>query len=97
MPLGTTWFRVMREPDQAAHVLGKLLAHLGEDNVVWGTDSIWYGSPQPQIDAFRAFTISEEFQERFGYPPLTDAVKAKVLGLNGARVYGVEPVRTACS
>ncbi|MDP9388542.1 MAG: amidohydrolase [Actinomycetota bacterium] len=95
--LGTTWFRVMREPDQAAHVLGKLLAHLGEDNVVWGTDSIWYGSPQPQIDAFRAFTISEEYQERYGYPALTDVVKAKVLGLNGARVYGVEPVRTACS
>ena len=95
--LGTTWFRVMRDPDQAAHVLGKLLAHLGEDNVVWGTDSIWYGSPQPQIDAFRAFTISEEYQERFGYPALTDAVKAKVLGLNGALVYGVEPVRSPCS
>ncbi|HWC10812.1 MAG TPA: amidohydrolase family protein [Acidimicrobiales bacterium] len=95
--LGTTWFRLMREPEQAAHALGKLLAHLGEDNVVWGTDSIWYGSPQPQIDAFRAFTISEEFQERFGYPAMTDAVKAKVLGLNGAHVYGVEPVRTACS
>ena len=94
--LGTTWFRLMREPDQAAHVLGKLLAHLGEDNVVWGTDSIWYGSPQAQIDAFRAFTISEEYQERFGYPALTDLVKAKVLGLNGARVYGVEPVRTTC-
>lgn len=94
--LGTTWFRVMRDPDQAAHVLGKLLAHLGEDNVLWGTDSIWYGSPQPQIDAFRAFTISQEYQERFGYPALTDAVKAKVLGLNGARVYGVDPVRSAC-
>lgn len=95
--LGTTWFRVMRNPDQAAHVLGKLLARLGEDNVVWGTDSIWYGSPQPQIDTFRAFTISEEYQERYGYPALTDDVKAKVLGLNGARVYGVEPVRTTCS
>lgn len=95
--LGTTWFRVLREPDQAAHVLGKLLAHLGEDNVVWGTDSIWYGSPQPQIDAFRAFTISEEYQERYGYPALTDEVKAKVLGRNGARVYGVDPVEAACS
>lgn len=94
--LGTTWFRIMREPDQAAHVLGKLLARLGEDNVVWGTDSIWYGSPQPQIEAFRAFTISEEYQERYGYPALSDAVKAKVLGINGARVYGVEPVRARC-
>ena len=43
----------------------------GEDNVVWGTDSIWYGSPQDQIQAFRAFEISPEFQERYGYPALT--------------------------
>ena len=94
--LGTTWFRIMRDPDQAAHVLGKLLAHLGEDNVVWGTDAIWYGSPQPQIDAFRAFTISEEYQERFGYPALTETIKDKILGLNGAKVYDVDPVRAAC-
>jgi predicted TIM-barrel fold metal-dependent hydrolase len=88
--LGTTWWQVMRDPTQAAHLLGKLLTHVGSDNVVWGTDSIWYGSPQDQIQAFRSFEISQEFQERFGYPALTKDLKAKVLGLNGARVYGVE-------
>ena len=56
--LGTTWREVMSEPDQAAHVLGKLLLHVGEDRVLWGTDAIWYGSPQPQIMAFRAFQIT---------------------------------------
>jgi hypothetical protein len=81
----------MGSPDQAAHVLGKLLVHVGEDNVLWGTDSIWYGSPQDQIQAFRAFEITPEYQERFGYPALTPAIKAKILGLNAARVYGVEP------
>ena len=38
--------------------------------MLWGTDSIFYGSPQDQIQAFRAFQISDEFQERFGYPAL---------------------------
>jgi uncharacterized protein len=90
--LGSTWWTVMRDPEQAAHVLGKLLRYVGEDNVLWGTDCIFYGSPQDQIQAFRAFRISSEFQERYGYPALTPLVKAKVLGLNGARVYGVEPV-----
>ncbi|HYX83470.1 MAG TPA: amidohydrolase family protein [Gaiellales bacterium] len=89
--LGSTWWTVMRDPEQAAHVLGKLLRYVGEDNVLWGTDCIFYGSPQDQIQAFRAFEISPEFQERYGYPALTPLVKAKVLGLNGARVYGVEP------
>ena len=45
-------------------MLGKLLTRVGEDRVLWGTDAIWYGSPQPQIMAFRAFEISPEFQEQ---------------------------------
>ena len=94
--LGSTWRSVMGDPTQAAHVLGKLLVHLGEDTVVWGTDSIWYGSPQDQIQAFRSFQITDEFQERFGYPELTPQIKAKILGLNSARLYGVEPVMTRC-
>jgi len=94
--LGSTWFNVMRDPDQAAHTLGKLLVAVGPDNLLWGTDSIWYGSPQPQIEAFRAFEITPAYQERFGYPALTDDLKRKVLGLNAARVYGVEPVNTKC-
>ncbi len=39
--LGSTWRFLMRDPDSAAHALGKLLLHLGEDNILWGTDSIW--------------------------------------------------------
>ena len=89
--LGSTWRYVMREPDQAAHLLGKLLRTFGEDNVLWGTDSIWYGSPQDQILAFRAFEISREFQEKYGYPALTPERKRKILGLNAARVYNLKP------
>ncbi|HSW25926.1 MAG TPA: amidohydrolase family protein, partial [Burkholderiaceae bacterium] len=89
--LGSTWRYVMRDPDQAAHLLGKLLKTFGEDRVLWGTDSIWYGSPQDQIQAFRAFQISREFQQRFGYPELTASLKRKVFGLNAAQVYGLKP------
>jgi hypothetical protein len=85
--LGTTWRRVMSDHQQAAHLLGKLFRYLGEDNVLWGTDSIWYGSPQDQIQAFRSFQISSDFQERFGYPQITPALRAKVLGLNAVRAY----------
>lgn len=89
--LGTTWRIAMRNPDIAAHLLGKLLAHVGQDNVLWGTDSIWYGSPQDQIQAFRAFEITPEFQDKFRYPALTAELKRKVFGLNGARAYGLKP------
>ena len=93
--LGSTWWYVMRYPTQAAHVLGKLLKYVGEDNVVWGTDCLFYGSPQDQIQALRSFHISEEFQERYGYPELTKEIKEKILGLNGAALYGVDPVDDA--
>lgn len=89
--LGTTWRFVMRNPEVAAHLLGKLFVHVGENNVLWGTDSIWYGSPQDQIQAFRTFQISKEFQERFGYPALSAELRRKVFGLNGARAYGLKP------
>lgn len=88
--LGTTWFNVMNTPDQAAHLLGKLLKHVGENNILWGTDSIWYGSPQGMIDTFRSFRISNEFQEKFGYPELTPKIKGKILSRNVAEFYDLD-------
>jgi len=97
--LGSTWFSLIRRPEEAAHVLGKLLLAVGEDNVLWGTDSIWYGPAQPAVDAFRAFQIPADFRERYGYPELTPERKRKILGGNAARVYGIDLERareTAC-
>jgi predicted TIM-barrel fold metal-dependent hydrolase len=85
--LGSTWRLVMQDPDQAAHLLGKLLKHVGENNVLWGTDSIWYGSPQDQIQAFRAFQIAEELRDQYAYPEITPEIRAKVFGLNAAKPY----------
>jgi hypothetical protein len=95
--LGTTWRNLMGDPDQAAHLLGKLIAALGPGNVLWGTDSIWYGSPQDQIDAFRAFEITTEAQERFGYAPLTPEVKQGILAGNAARLYEIDPAGAPCT
>jgi predicted TIM-barrel fold metal-dependent hydrolase len=95
--LGSTWRSVMTRPAEAAHVLGKLLKYVGEDRVLWGTDSIWYGSPQDQIVALRAFEIGADLQAMHGYPALTPAIKAKVLGLNAASLYGVDPQAVRCA
>lgn len=95
--LGTTWRETLSSPDEAAHVLGKLLRHVGEDRVMWGTDGVWCGSPQPQIMAFRAFQISPEYQERYDYPALTTELKAKVFGKNAASLFGVDIDATRCA
>ena len=94
--LGTAWLSVMTSTTAAQHLIGKLLKHIGEDNVLWGSECIWFSSPQPQLEAFRSLQISQEFQDMYGYPELTSEIKAKILGLNGARLYGVDPTAKRC-
>lgn len=89
--LGSTWYLILRRPREAAHVLGKLLRAIGPERILWGTDSTWYGSPQPLIDSFRAFTIPEAMQDEFGYPALTPAVKEQVLSANAISAYEIAP------
>jgi hypothetical protein len=95
--IASTWRVLLADPTQAAHAVGKLLKRLGPRRVLWGTDSVWYGPPQTQIMAFRAFEISAEFQDRYGYPALDDSVKAGVLGLNAAGLFGLDPHATRCA
>ena len=90
--LGATFGQlVITSPMLCGHVLGMLTKSFGPDHVLWGTDSIWWGSPQWQIEALRRFTIPESLMKRFGYRPLTASVKEQILGLNAARLYGIDP------
>ena len=81
---------VTNRPLECAHVLGTLLRDLGPDYVMWGTDSLLWGNPQWQIDAFRKFQIPDQLVEGHGYPKLTDEIKAKVFGLNAARIWNLK-------
>ena len=91
--IGTTWgSSVVTFPSVAAHIMGQLMRYLGEDRIVFGSDSVWYGSPHWQIDALWRFQIPEEMQRQYNYPELTDTAKRKILGLNSAKLYGITPV-----
>jgi predicted TIM-barrel fold metal-dependent hydrolase len=92
--MGTAWFLQMANSTNAQHYVGKVLKYLGEDHLVWGSECLWFNSPQPQIEAFRALEISDEFQQRYGYPALTPEIKAKVFGLTAAGFYGIDPKAT---
>ncbi|MBM4362715.1 MAG: amidohydrolase family protein [Deltaproteobacteria bacterium] len=94
--MGSAWSRVMRNPNNAQHYMGKLLKYFGPDNIVWGTDCILGGSPKGQIDLFKAFSITDQFQNDFGYPAMTNEIRAKIFGLNAARIYGIKPDAKRC-
>jgi hypothetical protein len=78
------------EPHTAAAMLGILIRGLGAEHVIWGTDSIWFGSPQWQVEALRRLEIPEQMQRRHGFAPLglADApVKTAIFGMNAARLH----------
>jgi len=80
---------VVTFPTVCAHLLGQLLKHFGEDKIVFGSDCVYYGSPQWQIEALWRFQIPEDVRRQYGYPQLTERAKRKILGLNSARLYGL--------
>ncbi len=77
-------------PQLAMHGMGKNIKYFGADHVVWGTDCIWWGSPQWVIDAFKRFQISDEMCEKFGYKKISKQDKAKIFGQNAARLYKID-------
>jgi predicted TIM-barrel fold metal-dependent hydrolase len=88
---------LISQPHVCAALMGTLLKGLGPERVVWGTDAVWTGSPQWQIEGLRRLEIPEDMQKKHGFAPLgaaTGPVKTKIFGDNNARLYGIEPKRT---
>ncbi len=81
---------VVQDPIMAMHGMGLNIKTYGADHVVWGTDCLWWGSPQWSIEAFQRFQISDEMCEKHGYRKITDEDKAKIFGLNAAKLYNVD-------
>lgn len=86
-------------PRFCAAFIGQLVNLMGPDQVVWGTDSVWYGSPQWQIEAMRRLEIPEDMMKKQGWKiPLgagNGDVKNKILGMNSARLYKLNPQKIA--
>ena len=76
--------------------MGMLVKGLGASNIVWGTDAVWTGSPQWQIEALRRLEIPEAMQRQYGFAPLGAAdgpVKSAIFGGNNARLYDYTPAQ----
>jgi hypothetical protein len=89
--LGTTFAATVTTfPTVCAHILGQLLKFWGPDRIVFGSDSLWYGAPQWQIEALWRFQIPEAMAQKYGYPRLDESTRRKILGLNSARLYKLD-------
>jgi predicted TIM-barrel fold metal-dependent hydrolase len=81
------------EPRLCAALMGTLVKGLGADHVVWGTDAVWTGAPQWQIEAFRRLEIPEDMVKKHGFAPLGPGdgpLKTAILGGNSVKMYRYE-------
>jgi len=104
--LGSVWRDYMGNADSAAHLIGKLVKHVGPKRVVWGTDSLWYGSPHREIVALRMLEMTNQTKELYNLPYGLDGdiddptrlatdpsrtIRNGILGRNAAEAYGIDP------
>jgi predicted TIM-barrel fold metal-dependent hydrolase len=93
--LGTTFAATVTTfPSVCAHILGQLLKYWGPERIVFGSDSLWYGAPQWQIEALWRFQIPEAMAAKYGYPRLDEQSRRKILGANSARLYKLDSRKT---
>jgi predicted TIM-barrel fold metal-dependent hydrolase len=90
--LGTTFATMaVASPRLAGAMIGQMVNTMGEDHVVWGSDSVWYGSPQWQIEAFRRLEVPDDIMQKMGWKKKLGGpdskVKNMIFGENSARLY----------
>ena len=88
----------LAEPRLCAAMMGQLVKGLGADHIVWGSDAVWTGAPQWQIEGLRRLEIPQQMQEKYGFAPLGAAdgpVKNAIFGGNSARLYAFTPQQRA--
>jgi predicted TIM-barrel fold metal-dependent hydrolase len=73
-------------PKYFAQIIGELLYWVGEDRITFASDyAIW--TPAWLIERFVDFSYPAGLDE---YPELTVQAKKKILGLNAAKLYGID-------
>ena len=78
-----------RHPRVFAEIMAKLMWWCGEDKVIYGGEApIWH--PQWALEEFWNFELPEDLTTEYGYPPLTEQAKRKILGENLARLHGMD-------
>jgi hypothetical protein len=79
-----------RSPYRGYHLIGEALQWAGPDKIVMGLDLPFDDMPRV-VDYVRTLEMPEELREKWGYPAITDEMRAKFLGQTLARLAKIEP------
>jgi predicted TIM-barrel fold metal-dependent hydrolase len=84
------WYE--RSPYRGYHAIGTALQWIDPGKIVMGFD-LTFDDMQRVVDWVRGLQIPPELQEKYGYPEITEEMRAGFLGLNLARLAGIEPTK----
>jgi hypothetical protein len=84
----TTLF-LLHQPRTFAMILGTLLASGGAKKVFWSTGCS-VAHPKPLLEAFEKFQIPQDMIDGYGFPQLTEEIKADILANNFANLHGLD-------
>ena len=87
--LESTAALAVRHPRKLARILGEFLMMGGGKKLFWSSGAS-SPHPRPTLEAFARLEMPVDMIEGDGYPPLTDAIKADILGLNYAALHGID-------
>jgi hypothetical protein len=73
-------------------MIGESLQWVSDDKIVMGLD-LAFDDMGKAVDYIRNLEMPEELQEKWGYKPITEETKAKILGLNLARLAKIDTKR----
>ncbi len=85
-----------RAPHRGYHMIGEALEWAGPDKIVMGLD-MPFDETKRIVDFVRTLQIPEELRQQWGYPEITDEMRAKILGLNLAKLAKIEPTKRVAS
>lgn len=80
---------VKTRPRFFAKLLGEAIMYAGIDKIIYSNDSLH--NIGMHVEDFRQFQFPQDLQDGYGYQALTTEDKAKIFGLNFARLIGIEP------
>ena len=81
-----------RAPYRGYHMIGEALQWVSPDKIVMGLD-LPFDDMGRVVDYIRNLQMPEELQEKWGYAPITDEIRAKILGLNLAKLAKIKPTK----
>jgi uncharacterized protein len=87
--LESTAALAVRHPRKLARILGEFLIMGGGKKLFWSSGAS-SPHPRPSLEAFARLEMPEDMIDGDGYPPLTDEIKADILGRNYAALHGID-------